>query len=50
MEKIVLEFTRGEVFEIIGQLKNEIKANGGIQNTDTDIVTAFYKLQNIDSK
>ena len=35
-----------EIFEIVGLLKEEIKANGGTDDTDSDIVSAYNKLGN----
>ena len=35
-----------EIFEIVGLLKEEIKANGGTDDTDPDIVSAYNKLGN----
>jgi len=43
-KKVKVELTVGEIFEIVGHLKDEIKANGGTNNTDEDVVSAFMKL------
>tara|TARA_A100001515_G_scaffold13444_1_gene10137 strand:+ start:750 stop:914 length:165 start_codon:yes stop_codon:yes gene_type:complete len=45
--KVKVELTIGEVFEIVGYLKDVIKANGGTDNTDKDVVNAFNKLKDI---
>ena len=45
--KVKVELTIGEVFEIVGHLKDVIKANGGTDNTDKDVVNAFNKLKDI---
>ena len=46
-QKVKVELTLGEVFEIVGHLKDVIKANGGTDNTDNDVVNAFNKLKDI---
>tara|TARA_Y100000114_G_scaffold106322_1_gene99599 strand:- start:196 stop:360 length:165 start_codon:yes stop_codon:yes gene_type:complete len=45
--KVKVELTMGEVFEIVGHLKDVIKANGGTDYTDNDVVNAFNKLKDI---
>jgi hypothetical protein len=45
--KVKVELTIGEVFEIVGHLKDVIKANGGTAYTDDDVVNAFNKLKDI---
>jgi|TARA_A100000172_G_scaffold79638_1_gene67160 hypothetical protein len=46
--KVKVELTIGEVFEIVGHLKDVIKANGGTDYTDKDVVNAFNKLKDIE--
>ena len=46
-QKVKVELTLGEVFEIVGHLKDVIKANGGTDYTDNDVVNAFNKLKDI---
>jgi hypothetical protein len=46
-KKVKVELTIGEIYEIVGCLKNEIKANGGTDYTDNDVVNAFNKLKDI---
>lgn len=43
-KKVKVELTVGEIFEIVGHLKDVIKANGGSDNTDEEVVSAFVKL------
>ena len=45
--KVKVELTIGEIFEIVGHLKDVIKANGGTDYTDIDVVNAFNKLKDI---
>jgi len=47
-KKVKIELTIGEIFEIVGHLKDEIKANGGTAYTDDDVVNAFNKLKDIE--
>jgi len=47
-KKVKVELTIGEIFEIVGHLKDEIKANGGTAYTDDDVVNAFNKLKDIE--
>ena len=47
-KKVKVELTIGEIYEIVGCLKDEIKANGGTDYTDDDVVNAFNKLKDIE--
>ena len=49
-KKVKVELTIGEIFEIVGHLKDVIKANGGTDYTDDDVVNAFNKLYKITVK
>ena len=46
--KVKVELTIGEVFEIVGHLKDVIKANGGTDYTDDDVWKHFYKTVVLD--
>jgi hypothetical protein len=46
-KKVKVELTIGEIFEIVGHLKDVIKYNGGTDYTDDDVVNAFNKLKDI---
>ena len=47
-KKVKVELTIGEIFEIVGHLKDVIKANGGTDYTDDDVVNAFNKLYKVE--
>ena len=47
-KKVKVELTTGEVFEIVGHLKDVIKANGGTDYTNDDVVNAYNKLKDIE--
>lgn len=47
-KKVKVELTIGEIFEIVGHLKDVIKYNGGTDYTDDDVVNAFNKLKDIE--
>ena len=49
-KKVKVELTIGEIFEIVGHLKDNIKANGGTDYTDDDVVSAFNKLSKIEDE
>lgn len=48
-KKVKVELTIGEIFEIVGHLKDVIKSNGGTDYTDDDVVNAFNKLKDIEA-